>query len=605
MNKFTLEEQSIKQLPRPGRELWVKVANAFFDEHESEQLAKMVAWNALKAAGFEKDKHKWNSPSEASLSAFSKDVHPFGGAPAIFVKAYTAGDKTRHVIVKASGLRVDKQDERMAPTAIDDMVQACKAGKVELLDNHFSSFEMGKSTDAHVADEDEPDSNIEKGDMLVDFALNKTHPNNDQLYEECEKGLCKRQASVGGNVTKAHFEYNEDLGKAVKVLDHVDLDHVAVTREDHSAYPTAEFVGAIMKQVHLAVPDFKKGGGTMKEFILKLEKLAAEAKEMMKGFFQITPEMLDDKFTLKAQFKEQLEKSAPKLSQEDKTKVAKFLADILRPLGIPTVFKEAGHWNDEHLKDLQNSHMAMGHAMKAAEQHVAEAGTSAFKEAMEHHEDMGKAIKKMIDSGTDKSGKEETRSGKKSKNQEDGIESTEADGPGSKEEHEGNGSAGAEKSLAAAANALVKKLREELEGKLSKANEAYEKLKSDSHVTSQQLTKAMLEVQELKKDLGKLGKEPVAPRPGAGVKVEKTDTNIPLGAMAVDALLKGAMGDPNGFMQKLETEVNQMGKMKHTHSWTPELQKEAERKAQILKDCKTMGAVAAMEKHGIKMEVQA
>lgn len=589
---WTIADARIRSLPKAGRELWVKVANGYLADHPGEDVSAIrIAWHAVGQAGYKKEDHKWNLTGSAeSVEAFTKSVHPFS-APVTFCKAYTSEDKKRHVVVKASGLKVDRQDERMDSTAIEDMTSACKAGDVHLLDNHYSSFEMGKSTDASIVAEDlEP---FKKGDMLVDFELNDTHPNNDQLYQECEAGTCKRQASVGGNVTKARYEYNEELGKAVKVLEHVDLDHIAVTREGHSAYPDAEFVGAIMKAVHLEMPNFEKGGGTMKEFLELLKSAAAKAAEVKKGLFQLTPDMLDANLTLKAQFKEQLEKAAPKLSDEEKAQVGDYLKSILGGLGIPMV-KEAGHWNDEHLKAVQGAHMGMKHAIDAVEKHVAEAGTSALDDLKGHHEAMGKALKKMID------GKEGDGGGSKPKEQHDGSEGTEGKGPGSDKPKDGNGSAGAEKQMIDAANLLMKKLREEVEGKLAKAQEAYKALEEKTGVTAKDLTKSMLEVAELKKELAKIGAEPAAPRPGAGVKVEKTLTQTD--GRAVDAIMKVLGGDPNEFMAKLEVEVNQLVKQKGSKSWTAEVQKAAERKAQILKDCKTIGVLAAMEKHGISVE---
>lgn len=594
---WTTSDARIRSLPKPGRELWVRVANQYLEDHPNQDVSAIrIAWHAVGQAGYKKDEgeHKWSlSNTQEGVEDFTKNAFGFGGAPVTFIKAYTK-DKVRHVVVKASGLKVDRQDERMDPSAIDDMTEACKAGDVHLLDNHYSSFEMGVSTGATVN---------EDGEMFVDFALNDTHPNNDQLYDECEKGICKRQASVGGTVTKARYEYNEALGKAVKVLEHVDLDHVAVTREGHSAYPDAEFVGAIMKAVHLEMPKFEKGGGTMKEFMEMLKGLAVKAAEVKKGLFQLTPDMLDDNLTLKAQFKEQLEKAAPKLSAEEKTQVGEYLKSILGALGIPTTLsKEAGHWNDEHLKSVQGAHMGMKHAIDAVEKHVAEAGTSALDDLKSHHEDMGKALKKMIDSGTNPSGKEEPRKPANPKDQKDGSQPTSGDGPGSSSQHQGNGSADAEKALIAAANALLEKQRKDNEDKLTKATADYEALKKDNTATTKDLTKAMLEIQEMKKDIAKLGKTPEAPRVGPGQRIVKEELGVHTDMRAVEAILKTVGGDPEGFMSKLEEEVNQLAKMKGSKSWTPEIQKEATRKAQILKDCKTMGPLAAMAKHGVKLE---
>ena len=604
MPKFSLDEQAIKSLPRPGRELWVKVANAYYEEHSDDFLAKRVGWNAVAIAGFSKaeGEHKWTSPAAQQLEDVTKNIHPFGGAPVKFMKAYTKAGK-KYVQVKASGLKVDKQDERMAPSAIEDMVQACKDGKVELLDNHFSSFEMGKSVDASTNDQ---------GEMLVDFELNDTHPNNEQLFNECAAGTCKRQASVGGNVTKAHYEYNEEMGKAVKVLDHVDLNHIAVTREGHSAYPDAEFVGAISKQVHL--PEFKKGGGTMKELLEKLEKIAAEAAGFLKGTFTISPEMLDGNMTLKAEYREQLEKAAPKLEKADQARLAKALETVLKAFGIPTVMAKAkggvskeamdAHAaTKEALDRVGGAHEKLKEAMdagavpEALHEHIKEA-CKAYGEAVEAHQALKEA---MDDSGTGMDGKEQNRSQQSASQQGDGANNPHKPGPGSSGMTAGNGSADAEKALRGAASQLLEKYKKDFEDKLAKAEENYQAVLKSGNATKEQAQKAMLEVAELKKELAKVAAQPAGPRPGAGVKVEKNDQVTSAEGHAMDAILKSVDADPNGFMSKLEGEVAQLVKMKGTKSWTAEVEKDARHKAEVLKDCKTMGPLAAMAKHGIKL----
>lgn len=574
---WTTDDSRIRSLPKKARELWAQVANAYIEEHGDSKDAAVsairIAWSAVRNAGYKKDegKHKWDLDGSAeSVTQFGKDVHPFGGAPVTFMKAYTKGGK-RYVTVKASGLKVDRQDERMAQTAIDDMVDACKAGEVELLDNHFSSFDMGKSTDAFTNDQ---------GEMMVEFMLNDTHPNNDQLYAECEAGTCKRQASVGGNVTKAHYEYDEKKGKAVKVLERVKLDHVAVTRSGHSAYPDAEFVGAISKQVHLVdlrqVVEKKEGGETMnKEAIIKaLEALGIDAEAFSKSLFKITADMLDpETYALKAEYRDKLGKSEVKLTAEEKTRVAKALAPILSSLGVPVVFNKG-----------ESTTVAETPEMSAVSKALFEAATE-IRKGIDGETEEEKAAVAKLDEALKGYSKAEEEAKDKPKGK--------AKGPGSAAETDSNGSAGAVK-------AALDAMKKDIDERLVKANEAYESLKKDTHATKAELTKKMLEMAELKKELAKVSALPATPRPGAAVKVEKTSAST-TGDPAED-LNKSDVGDPIAYMSKLQVEVDRLAKMKMAggRTWSPELQKEADVKAAILKDCISIGVVNAMQKHGIK-----
>lgn len=639
---WTVNDSRIRSLPKEGRSLWVRVANGYLDEHPGEDVSAIrIAWSAVGNAGYKKaeGEHKWSlSGTRESVDNLTKHIHPFGGAPVTFAKAYTKGGK-RYVTVKASGLKVDRQDERMMPSAIEDMVAACKAGKVDLLDNHFSSFEMGKSTDANVD---------EHGDMFVEFCLKDEHPNTDQLYKEIEAGKCTRQASVGGNVTDSEYEYDGELGKAVKKLKRVDLDHIAVTREGHSAYPDAAFVGAIAKQVHLGV--VKNQGGSrmekLKMLIAELQKAAAMAVELQKGAFQVTPEMFGDDFVLKPEFQKSVADAKVTLSKEDMAVVSASMSSVLKVFGVPTIRKSYGtikdmmaahkeaattHKEAMDAHDKFKEHMdAYKEAMEDGEADPAKAKThlqaamdahgelcdkmDAHKEAMDNlsshfgkvkksidglgSEDQDKGTDSSPDSGTGKDGKEEKRPKKDGPKAEDGADHDElAGGPGTDKPHQGNGSVDQMKAVAAS---LVKKLEVELTGKLTKAKEELDTVKKDAHATKEQLIKSTLQVSELQKNIAQLKAQPAAPRPGSGQKVEKSVASTD--GRAVHAITKAMTEDPNGWMQKLQGEVDQLVKLKGTRSWNETLAKEAETKAAMLKMAITAGPLVAMEMYGIKEE---
>lgn len=666
---WTTDDSRIRSLPKKGRELWVRVANGYLEDHPGEDVSAIrIAWSAVGNAGYKKEGHKWDvQMSDDKMDNLIKAIHPFGQVPISFAKAYYKG-KDRYIAVKASGLKVDRQLERMMPSAIEDMVAACKSGKVDLLDNHFSSFEMGKSTDAEVN---------EDGEMTVEFKLNDTHPNVDQLYKEIEAGDCKRQASVGGNVTESKFEYDRDLGKAVKQLHHVDLDHIAVTREGHSAYPDAQFTAAIAKQVHLRMDNF--GGdrmGHLKALIEELKKSAAIAVDLQKTAFKITPEMLDDKMVLKAEFQEAFKKSVVSMDKDETKAVADALGSILKALGIPMVkeknpqpssgaYKDAMEAHKEAMdlhkeamdahKDAMDlhgkAHKAIGAIKDAMEDgavpEAVHTAIDASKDAMDAHKDAYDAHKDAFtahkeayaahkehggqtygmkfmkeagldvgfdgghnegtdttpDSGTGKDGKEETRPKKNAPKAEDGMQTEElADGPGTAGMHQGNGSTDGSaysRELKAISMGMVKKLKAELMTKLERANAKLEEVKKDAHVTKDELMKKMLEVAELKKDIEKLKSTEASPRPGTGQRLEKgADTTD---GRAVTSVIKSLTSDPNEWMVKLQSEVDQLAKMRGTKSWSETMAKEAAQKAQILKAAISMGPEAAMAMYGIEV----
>ena len=237
---WTVDDQKIRSLPKAARELFVKVANTYLQHHgeEGADSAQRIAWSALEKAGYKKDGHKWEGG--AGVGTLMKSCQPFS-APLSFVKAETKNGQP-YIVLRASGPKVDRQGEQMSDGAIKKMIAKAKAGGVELLDNHYSSFDMGKSDDAWMAKGEKGDDELHFG--IVGNALNPFLP---MLLKDISDGKCNKHTSVGGNVIEAHWEHSKTLGKAVRVLDDVDIDHVAVTRHEKSAYPfdeSSSFVGA-------------------------------------------------------------------------------------------------------------------------------------------------------------------------------------------------------------------------------------------------------------------------------------------------------------------------------------------------------------------------
>jgi len=125
----------------------------------------------------------------------------------------------------ASSTSLDRQHERMTPNAINKM-----AGQVglDLLPSHKSGplEELGSVEQAWV-DNDQ---------FRVAGRLDATNPRSRRLFEKVASGR-RYGLSVGGRVTKAFWQHDPEVGRQVRHIDDVALDHVAVCRADQAANP--------------------------------------------------------------------------------------------------------------------------------------------------------------------------------------------------------------------------------------------------------------------------------------------------------------------------------------------------------------------------------
>lgn len=334
---WSVDDERIKSLPKKGRELWVKVANAHLASHPGEEVSAIrVAWHAVGQAGLKKNGHRWEYTLDKTLALSEMEKmmkHPnmfFSNAPMSFYKSEEAGGK-KYVILKASGLDVDKQDERMTKEAIAGMVQQAKEGKIELLDQHRSSFSMGKSVDGWA------DSN---SDYFVKFEADMRHAHMPQLMDDLSKNdFGKYQASVGGRVKEFAREFNKGLGKVVKVLKEVDLNHIAITRWQDSAYPSAGFVGAVCKEIGGDEPSASElgGGDFVKEKIELLMKAIGELVDSASVKVNASMDMFakgaDGVMTLKKEFEGIFTKDAS-LDDAQKAEIKKGVERLNALLGV-------------------------------------------------------------------------------------------------------------------------------------------------------------------------------------------------------------------------------------------------------------------------------
>jgi cation transport regulator ChaB len=557
---WTADDKRIRSLPKVARELWVKVANAYIkthgDDEESAVSAIRIAWSAVDKAGYKKgeggDSHKWVGGSADGAEGLMKSFQPFS-APLSFVKTETRNGKP-YIILKASGPKVDRQGERMSDGALDKMIKKAKSGGIELLDNHYGSFDMGKSDDGWL------DSS--SGELHFGIVGNTKNPFMPMLLDEIQSGDCNKHTSVGGAVLDAHWEYDQSLGKAVRVLDDIDADHVALTRHNKSAYPFKDetsFVGAIMKQLDLPTPAEKEGEKMEKKGILDLLKKAAEAGEaLLKSLAaSVTVDMFqktETGFTLKKEFEGVLQPSEV-LTQEEKAEFGKSLETICKALGVP--LKKSEHNPDS-----------------------VEGDTGA-------------------DGGTGKDGKVEGRAKKDPKKQGDGAEpAAGADGPGTDGPSQGNGSA--------AEKAVMDSLMKGMQAELVTAQANIGALLKDHTTTRDELLKATLEVSEMKKNLAAMEKTALTARPVVGQErlVQKDVADLP--TRPAEDLEKSGSGSEEEkaekFVKSLEAQSASMLKAKGSKGWSEEEAKKAHELGEKLKVAKAVGYAECYKRFSPKDE---
>jgi hypothetical protein len=140
-------------------------------------------------------------------------------------KVWQDEDGEMHFEGVASSTRLDRQYERMTANAINKM-----AGQVglDLLPSHQSGplEELGTVEQAWV----------ENDQFRVAGRLDGANPRARRLFEKVAGGQ-RYGLSVGGRVTKAFWRHDPALGRQVRHIDDVELDHVAVCRAEEAANP--------------------------------------------------------------------------------------------------------------------------------------------------------------------------------------------------------------------------------------------------------------------------------------------------------------------------------------------------------------------------------
>lgn len=136
------------------------------------------------------------------------------------LKSESEGEK-KFIIGIASDTRQDKQGEVISENALRTMKEQIQKGNVVLAPAHKSDWseELGRVVDAEITKENE---------LKVKCELDMREPKAQKLWNALESGK-QLGLSIGGDVKKSFLQFSKQLGKFVKVIEDVVLEHIAVT----------------------------------------------------------------------------------------------------------------------------------------------------------------------------------------------------------------------------------------------------------------------------------------------------------------------------------------------------------------------------------------
>jgi hypothetical protein len=155
-----------------------------------------------------------------------------------------------HVVKSDSGATVleaaisddqpDRFQERVSDKALESMARQLKENKIPLLPTHRDTFDIGFSIDARI------ENTASAKRLIASFQLDMRFPEAQVLAGDTENGVNSKQLSIGGNLNGHNpqavlWETHPQHG-AIRILNDILLDHVAVTRADHAVNPRTEFL---------------------------------------------------------------------------------------------------------------------------------------------------------------------------------------------------------------------------------------------------------------------------------------------------------------------------------------------------------------------------
>jgi HK97 family phage prohead protease len=148
----------------------------------------------------------------------------------------------------ASATSLDRDEERMSDSALDDMVSDIRKEGVNLFENHLHNWEntLGVITSASK-------TNDRKVAVSINLDDPTTNPKIPMMLNKLSKGI-KLGLSVGGNVTASHWEFDKTLNKKVKVMDKVKIYEVSVVGIPSNADSYLTIPQAIAKSAKFSNP---------------------------------------------------------------------------------------------------------------------------------------------------------------------------------------------------------------------------------------------------------------------------------------------------------------------------------------------------------------
>lgn len=162
-----------------------------------------------------------------------------------FNKVFKDDQGKRHVLAIASDNLPDSDRERMSDLAVQSMVSDAKNNRVRIIDNHRATIPFGRSSDAELVIRD--DGALE---FLIDIELDDRFPQADALYDSVSMNTGEYQLSIGAFIDHSKDDailWDSSGDQVVRVINRVNLDHVALTPADGAANPRTRFITAMSK----------------------------------------------------------------------------------------------------------------------------------------------------------------------------------------------------------------------------------------------------------------------------------------------------------------------------------------------------------------------
>lgn len=204
---------------------WARIYDAIKRNNPniSDSSAAAMAW-AQWAKIYVKRGNKWIKRREPSQKEIDVMAAKFEFGVPITEFAKSDEDGKLRIVGVASSTAKDKQNEKMSRNALQKMTQF---SGIDLLPGHHADIlsELG-TVEKLWLDEDEK--------LYIEATLDEEEPKAKKLFRNLQAGK-RYQLSVGGRILSA--KWATDGIETTRVIDDVELDHIAITREGMAANP--------------------------------------------------------------------------------------------------------------------------------------------------------------------------------------------------------------------------------------------------------------------------------------------------------------------------------------------------------------------------------